>query len=237
MHATIKDASKGKPYTLENPIDNSSDKLTIGIKNIFVWIGWYNIYKEETVRWKSKAEGSTQEVGIKPGLYEFSKLVDILTSSIVNLSITVDSVNGLITMIIPSGVQLWLPDPIRHLFGLDDEGWLDSEEYTGDRAVEFSPKRILIYCKQLSTTNNFESKNQRLGPSQLLGIIPISTKPFGESFTINFENPYFKRLTTGVINELDFDFKVEWGNGVKHKLDNHGLPIDLVLEIKKKNIH
>jgi hypothetical protein len=64
----------------------------------------------------------------------------------------------------------------------------------------------------------------------------MSTKPFGESFMINFENPHFKRLTTGVINELDFDFMVEWGNGVKHKLDNHGLPIDLVLEIKINSV-
>ena len=232
MFITISDVSKGKPFTLEDPFDNSNGKLTIGIKSIFTWIGWYNIYGEEIVRWGLKAGGPTQEVKIKPGLYEFSKLVDILVSSIDNLSITVNPINGLITMIIPTGVHIWLPDSIRYLLGLDDEGWLDSEEYIGDRAVEFSPKRILIYSKQLSTTSNIESKNQQLGPSQLLGIIRMSTKPFGESFTINFENPHFKRLTTGIINELDFDFKVEWGNGIKHKLNNHSQPIDLILEVR-----
>ena len=47
MFITIKDASKGKPYTLEDPFDNSGGKLTIGIKSIFIWIGWFNIYEEE----------------------------------------------------------------------------------------------------------------------------------------------------------------------------------------------
>ena len=140
--------------------------------------------------------------------------------------------NGLINIVIPLGYQIWLTDPIRHVLGLEDSGWLEAE-YDGDSAVEFSPKRILVYLRQLSTTNNLLNNNQKLVSSQILSIIPMSTKSFGESFTINFENPHFRFLqTNNAINELDFDFKVEWGNGVQHKLDNHEQPIDLVLEIK-----
>ena len=60
-------------------------------------------------------------------------------------------------MIIPAGYQVWLPEAIRYLLGLEDEDWLSAEEYEGDRAVEFSLKRLLVYLKQLSTSANFES--------------------------------------------------------------------------------
>ena len=58
-------------------------------------------------------------------------------------------------MIIPASYQVWLPEAIRYLLGLEDEDWLSAGEYEGDRAVEFSPKRLLIYLKQLSTSTNF----------------------------------------------------------------------------------
>ena len=84
-------------------------------------------------------------------------------------------------MIIPAGYKVWLPEAIRYLLGLEDEYWLSAGQYEGDRAVEFSPKRLCIYLKQLSTSANFElSKSQHLEPSQLLGVIPISSKKFGE---------------------------------------------------------
>ena len=87
-----------------------------------------------------------------------------------------------------------MPEAIRYLLGLEDEDWLSAGEYEGDRAVEFSPKRLLIYLKQLYTSANFElSKNQHLEPSQLLGVIPISSKKFGEYATISFDNPRFKK--------------------------------------------
>ena len=85
--------------------------------------------------------------------------------------------------------------------------------------------------KQLSTSTNFESKNQSLEPSQLLGVIPISSKKFGEYTAVSFDNPLFKDLNCN-INELDFDFKIEWANGKRDKLDNHSQPIDLILEVK-----
>ena len=102
-------------------------------------------------------------------------------------------------MIIPAGYQVWLPDAIRYLIGLEDEDWFSAGEYEGDRAVEFSPRRLLIYLKQLSTSKNFESKHfesntQQLEPSQLLGVIPITSKSFGEYIAINFDNPIFKDL-------------------------------------------
>ena len=233
MFITLRDVSKGKPLSLNKSIENCKQ---IGIRTIFMWVGWYNIYEEQSWRWAQEGEPrNSTEVKIQPGLYSFSDLVETLTSQVEGFTITVNRTNGLINMIIPAGYEIWLPEAIRYLLGLEDDdsiGWLTAGEYEGDRAVEFSPKRLLIYLKQLSTSTNFESKNQRLEPSQLLGVIPISSKKFGEYTTVSFDNPLFKDLNCSSINELDFDFKIEWANGKRDKLDNHSQPIDLILEVK-----
>ena len=230
MFITILNASKGKPFMLETPIENN-DKLKIGIKTMTMWVGWYNIYEEQTCRWGAIEEGESAEIKIEPGYYLFKELVEILTDAIENLSIEVNPINDIINMSIPPGIQLLLPVPISYLLGMDDEGWLNGE-YTGDRTIEFAPKRMLIYLKQLSTTNNFSNDNANLRPSLLLMTLPLPYESIGGYHTFNFDKAHFKLLQSSGINELDFDFKLEWGNGVKHKLDNHSQPIDIILEIK-----
>ena len=51
--------------------------------------------------------------------------------------------NGLIYMDVPEGHEIWLPDAIPYLLGLDDENWLSSGMYDGDRPIKFSPKKYL----------------------------------------------------------------------------------------------
>ena len=47
MFITLTDASRGKPYCLNQPIESCRQ---IGIRTIFMWVGWYNIYTEQTWR-------------------------------------------------------------------------------------------------------------------------------------------------------------------------------------------
>lgn len=230
MLITIFDGSKGKPHILTEPIEGSK----IAIRSLTLNVGWYNIYEDQTWRWAvpTQEENST-EVKLEAGLHSFQELVERLTGVIEGFSITVNETTGKIDMIIPSDITIHLTEPISYLLGLDDDGWLVPGEYVGDRAVEFLPKRILIYLKQLSTTNNLVSDNQRLSSSQLLAVVPMCTKSFGESYAVNVEKPIYKELSPGnALSEIDLDFKVQWSNGVRHKLDNHDQPIDLVLEIK-----
>ena len=229
MFITLRDVSKGKPYRLDQTIESCKQ---IGIRTLSMWVGWYNIYEEQSWRWASVEPRNSTEIKIQPGLYSFSELVEVLTGQVEGFTITANKTNGLINMTIPDGYEIWLPEAICYLLGLEDDDWIPAGEYMGDRSVEFSPKRLLIYLKQLSTSKNIESKNQLLEYSQLLGMIPISSKSFGEYTTISFDEPLFKDLNCSGINELDFDFKIEWANGKRDKLDNHSQPIDLVLEIK-----
>ena len=147
MFITLTDVSRGKPYSLNQPIESyttfTKNKVGDGLRKVNLAI----LLKLKFTR----------------GLYSFSDLVEILTSQVEGFVITVNRTNGLINMIIPAGYQVWLPEAIRYLLGLEDEDWLSAGEYEGDRAVEYSPKRLLIHLKQLSTSTNFEpSKNQQL---------------------------------------------------------------------------
>ena len=69
MFITLRDVSKGKPLSLNKSIENCKQ---IGIRTIFMWVGWYNIYKEQSWRWAKETEPrNSTEVKIQPGLYSF----------------------------------------------------------------------------------------------------------------------------------------------------------------------
>ena len=84
---------------------------------------------------------------------------------------------GKITMNIPENHEIWIPDRVRKLFGLEGDNPLRLG-YTGDHPVEFSSQRISVYLRQLSTTGNFLNEST----SNLLDFIPLTDVPFGEYF-------------------------------------------------------
>ena len=131
-------------------------------------------------------------------------------------------------MTVPAEYEIWLPDHVKNILGIDDEGWLSMGEYIGDHAVEFSPQRIEIYLRQLNTSKNLSSRSSHLSGSQLLGFVPLSTAGFGEYFSTIYENPCMKALQHREIHELDLDFKVVWSDRTE-KLDNHNQSLDLEL--------
>ena len=100
-------------------------------------------------------------------------------------------------MTVPAEYEIWLPDPVKKILGIDDEGVLTEGEYVGDHAVEFSPQRIEIYLRQLNTSKNLASRsNDTISGSQLLGFVPLSTAGFGEYFSTIYENPLYESITT-----------------------------------------
>ena len=235
MFITITNASKGKPHRLLEQVDGCQ----IGIKSISGRVGWYNI--KEELEWRYTYNPPTPEPGgtkvtvfpssntIEPGLYNFDTLVETLTSEIDGFEINANKNAGKISMTVPRLCEISLPDPIKKILGIDDEGVLTEGEYIGDHSVEFSPQRIEIYLRQLNTSKNLASRsNETLSGSQLLGLVPLSTAGFGEYFSMTYENPCMKALQHRDIHELDLDFKVVWRSHTE-KLDNHNQPLDLEL--------
>lgn len=231
MRIRIDDITKGT-FTLPTPIDNSEGKLKIGIRNIGYWVGFYNIYEKERCRWGRSGEEGTNFT-IEPGLYNFKEISRDLRKAVKGLNLVLNKTSGIIDLHLPDGVILWIPEAVKYMLGLDDEGWLQGV-HEGDRPVEFLPAGgICIYLDEMSTTNNFStSKKNNITNSNLLGNIPMLSENFGQFFSVHYDNPTFVNLAEGEINQLDFSLKLQWRNGVQHKLDNHTMPISLEVEIK-----
>ena len=227
---TITGTGKGKPLRLSQSIGNNGENLKIGIKRISGRVGWFNVEEELEWRYAQEGQGPSEAIKISPGLYNFDLLAKEFTSQIEGFEFEVGKRDGKLNMTIPERYQIWFPDRVREMFGLDDKGWLADGEYMGDRAIEFSPQRILVYLNQLSTTGNLVNDNNILQGSRVLGWIDLSNAAFGEYFVSTYEKPSFKKLQNGTIHELDFDFKVQWENSSR-KLDNHDQPLDLELKI------
>ena len=68
MFITLRDVSKGKPYSLNQSIESCKQ---IGIKTIFMWVGWYNIYEEQSWRWGPDQENSTEVKGALDNILKF----------------------------------------------------------------------------------------------------------------------------------------------------------------------
>ena len=227
MFITVTDASKGKPYRLSEQLEGCK----IGIKSISGRIGWYNI--KEELQWRYARQGGqpSDPITIEPGLYNFDSLVETLTGDIEGYEITVNKNTGKISLTVPANHQIWLPESVKKILGLDDEGWLSTGVYVGDHAVEFSPRRIEVYLNQLNTSKNLLNNKAQLNGSQFLGFVPLATVDFGDYFETVFSSPIMKDLRHGQIHELDFDFKVVWRDRTE-KLDNHDQPLDLELTIE-----
>ena len=160
---TINNAGKGKPFWLLQNIDNNNNNLKIGIKRISGRVGWFNL--EEELEWRNiyqeqQSDPMQQsESTLNPGLYNFDLLTKEFTSQIDGLEIKVNKHDGKTDMTI---LNIWFPDRVREMLGLDDTGWLVANEYIGDQAIEFSPQRILVYLNQLSTTDNLQNSNNSI---------------------------------------------------------------------------
>ena len=175
MFITITDASTGKPHRLPK----KADWRQIGIKSISGRVGWYNIKEELEWRYTFQGGQPSDPITIEPGLYNFDTLVETLTSEIDGFEINVNKNTGKISMTVPAEYEIWLPDPVKKILGIDDEDWLSTGEYIGDHSVEFSPQGIEIYLRQLSSTENLASnRNGHLSPSNLLGFIPLTMAEF-----------------------------------------------------------
>ena len=223
MFYTITNVQSGQAVPLQQYIDNRNGDLRVGLRSITYRVGWFNIHSGESVSWKNN-EGKVETAKIPPGLYDFSQLKDFLMQR--GITIEVSRLDGLITLNADKPVHL--TDGIMTILGLDDglDGlWLFGK-YTGDRPVNFAPTNMLhLLLEQINTTLNIVDG----APSSLLELVGVECQVFGNTRTDVFEHPTFKCLQAGTIHELEIKIRDDTGK----ILDNHGLPISLVLEVRK----
>ena len=87
-------------------------------------------------------------------------------------------------------MEIELSSGILSLLGLK-HGRLTAGRHTGQKMVDIAKtKELRIFLDQINTTTNFLDGE----PSVLLGIIPVSNKPFGKVVSFILQEAYINGL-------------------------------------------
>ena len=169
---------------------------------------------------KNQKDGESP-VRIQPGYYSFQQLADIFHSH--KISMSVNETNGRVTLSTPS--ELKISKRLKSMLGFQVKGrFFPKQTYQGERPLDFAViKSLYVHLSDINESHNYHN----VFPSDVLAVIPIENKSFGDIVTVRLEHPEFKRLTNGAITELKLVVKDE-NNTV---VDNHGLPMSCVLDI------
>jgi len=101
-----------------------------------------------------------------------------------------------------------------------------SQMMTSDNnQLKYVTKRLGLHLEQLDTSHNAVDGV----PSTLLAVIGLGRHVFGDISTMRIEHPEFKRLSAGSVDELTVDLRGDTGK----ILNNHGLPISVILEFQQ----
>ena len=174
-----------KPCQLQTYIDNRDSTKMIGLKSVTYWVGWYNVTGKQYLTAKNK------KTVLEPGLYNFNDLRQIFSDESVTLS--VNYTNGFVTLEIPPNKEIELSSGISSLLGFKRRRYT-AGKHTGHKMIDIAKiKELRIFLDQINTTTNFLDGE----PSTLLGIVPVSYKPFGKVVSCRFEFPIFMKLING----------------------------------------
>lgn len=222
MFQTIADITTGPTY-LQKPIDNRDGCLRVGLRSITYTVGWFNVTKNEQVISSNGARSV-----VHPGLWTLQQLRLHLSSSFKGLILTPDETTGLLQLDVqPAQGDVRFSEGLLQLLGFEQTHGLfqAGRGVRGQRPVNFSPNRLLyIHLEQLNTTENTLNG----APSSLLAVVAVGGWAYGEIKTSVFPDPAFKPLRQGTLSELQLVIRDERG----HRIDNHSLPVSVVLEVK-----
>jgi len=195
MFHTLINVQDGAAVPIQQPIDNQNGNLRVGLRSITYTVGRFNVGPQEAFSWR--LSGKTEIMGtipFPPGLYSFSRLINLFSAIRINFTLRLNRVNCSAKMRVSTGWEVHLTDGLLEQlnFDNDNDGWFDSRTYVSDRPVDLaSPEALHVYLEQLNTTGNFVNE----APSTLLTVVKISRNPtFGSTGTVRFETLEFKLL-------------------------------------------
>jgi hypothetical protein len=172
---------------------------------------WYNLV-DEYIRNGNK---------ITNGYYSFQQIADIFESN--NITLSVNETNGIASLITTD--ELRISKGLRLILGFKNKKiFSDNETHYGERTIDCAPyKQLYVHLEQINSAYNFFDG----APSNILGVVSVENKAFGDIVHTHFSNPEYKQLAHGDISELSISVCDENGQ----KINNNEFPISCVLEI------
>lgn len=212
MHYTISNIEK--TTHLQKYIDNKNGNKRIGLKSFTYAIGWYNLVNEYIQK-------GARPDRITDGYYSYQQIADIFQST--NITLSVNETNGIASLISPN--EFRITEGLRNILGVgNNKIFTANKTHYGERTIDFAPyKQLYVHLEQINSSYNFFDG----APSDILGVVPVENKSFGDIVLVHFSNPEYKLLAHGDISELSIS--VCDVNG--QKINNNGLPNSCVLEI------
>ena len=233
MYQTISNLQNGKATSLQSVVDNTDGKLYVALREISYEVDYYNVGSSAEILCSTYSiDGvSRKTITVPRGLYTFKQLSTFIMGKIPGLTLDLNKETGLVTLFFllnyeKDTVNIIFSHDLLQILGFDADVWFGerkNQSHRGYRPVKFIPhKWFYIYLDQLSTSSNYVDG----AGSTLLAIVPASV-----GGTINIPPPYpmYKELERGYIHQLNLRVLDEEGAIV----DNHQIPITLVLEIRE----
>ena len=214
MYHTISNINK--TIDLQQYIDNRDGCKRVGLKYFTYTIGWYNLVDEYIQKGVEKPNKITN------GYYSFQQIADIFKSN--NITLSVNESNGIASLITP--YELKISKGLRQILGFtkNNSKFTDDKTHYGERTIDFAPyKQLYVHLEQINSAYNFFDG----APSNILGVVSVENKSFGDIVNTRFSKPDYKQLSHGNISELTISVCDE----NRQKINNNGLSIHCVLEI------
>ena len=175
-----------------------------------------------------KSDEQEEQVEVPDGYYNI-ELLEINKKN-KNFKLEYDEATGYITATIPRLTFNFLK--MAEIFG-GSEGWFGSGSYPCTKVNKFyTHKALFVHLDQINTSDNILVKDSTGSNSTLLRIVPTNDDAMGQLTTVTFNNPEYRKLCSGSINELTISILDNLGNKINFNNNNN---IFITLEVKCDN--
>lgn len=216
---------------LEYNIDNVCTHKRVGLREITYVTGWYNISASignNVFFTRPSNVGATTNVTVPDGYYNVDTLKDVVSAAMPGFNATINHATGRVTLTLTDvNYQLDLGSTAA-IWGFTALGWIGAGSYVGTSPPGFFNNRnLFVHLDQINTTGSVLNGRQ----STLLRIIPTCGESYGESRTVFFEKPQFRRLRDGSIQELTMRILDASGTDISTSAQ----PFSVTLEVGDKH--
>ena len=192
------------PIILEEVIHNKNNNVLVGLREITFTADWYNVSKElGNNDFMMRIDDTEFNYKIIGGNYNIELLEKAINNVIPGFKLDYNFASGSIEITLPTKYgTAYNFMKLSHILGCESDWLIGGKHVCKSPHKLYSHKALFVYLDKINTTKNILANNGRGSKSELLQKIPVNDIQFGESTTIYFENPQFRKLCNGDINEF-----------------------------------